>query len=266
MNFKERLSLNYGKLTPTDKVITAYVVKHPEFFFTHTIQQVTDEINVSPAAMIRYVKKLGYRGFKEFVLALEQQQDETADRTQKNTENGTLFTKVLETYAESLERSRKKDFDDDLRRASAMILDTPHVKAIGIGNSGLPAEQLVYSLYTQGLFIEAITSQTQIYYLKDLLDATYLLIIYTVSGIDDYYREIVENAQKVGAKTIIITLNDESQAAELADIAFILPNGQAQVSENGSLYQVDNRILFFVLSESIAYYVKNELDQRQLIK
>ncbi|GAX46442.1 MurR/RpiR family transcriptional regulator [Pseudolactococcus reticulitermitis] len=262
MNYKERLSLNYSGLTPTDKIITTAVIKQPELFLTHTIQQVTDKINVSPAAMIRYVKKLGYRGFKEFILALEAQ-EETADATKEVSESDTLFTKVLETYMASLERSRKRAYDSDLRQVANLILDTPQVKAIGIGNSGLPAEQLVYSLYTQGLFIEAVTSQTQIYYLKEVLDASYLLIIYTVSGIDDYYREIIENANRVGAKTVVITLNPESQAAELATIELILPNGQAQISENGSLYQVDNRILFFVLSESIAYYVKNELDQRR---
>lgn len=262
MDFKERLSFYYTALTPTDKKITAAVIKQPELFLTKTIQQATDEINVSPAAMIRYVKKLGYRGFKEFTLALEE--EEAAEADKETAESETLFTKVLETYMVSLERSRNREYDCDLRQAAKMILDTPHVKAVGIGNSGLPAEQLVYSLYTQGLFIEAVTSQTQIYYLKEILDTSYLLIIYTVSGIDSYYREIIENANQVGAKTIIITLNPESQAAELANIEFILPNGQAQISENGSLYQVDNRILFFVLSESLAYYVKNELDQRRV--
>lgn len=260
MKYKERLSLNYTGLTPTDKIITTAVIKQPELFLTHTIQQVADDLTVSPAAMIRYVKKLGYRGFKEFTLALEQEQEETADKQEEMSDNGNLFTKVLDTYSEALERWRKVANDADLRQVAELILNTPHVKAIGIGNSGLPAEQLVYSLYTQGLFIEAVISQTQIYYLKEILDDSYLLVIYTVSGIDGYYREIIENANRVGAKTVVITLNPESQAAELATIEFILPSGQAQISENGSLYQVDNRILFFVLSESIAYYVKNAID------
>lgn len=262
MNFKERLSINYSGLTPTDKIITKAVIKHPEFFLNHTIQQVANELNVSPAAIIRYVKKLGYRGFKEFTLVLEQQQEEM-NVTQENIENSTLFTKVLETYMTSLERTREKEFDKDLQHVAALLLDTSHVKAVGIGNSGFPANQLVYSLYTQGLFIEAITSQTQIYFLKEMLDSSYLLIIYTVSGNDAYYCEMIKNAKKVGAKTVIITFNSESKAAKLADISFLLPSGQAQISENGTLYQVDNRILFFVLSESIAYYVKKERENRR---
>jgi DNA-binding MurR/RpiR family transcriptional regulator len=71
MKFKERLSVHYGELTPTDKRITKFVIDQPTKLMNKTVQLVADEIEVSPAAMIRYVKKLGYRGFPEFVLAME---------------------------------------------------------------------------------------------------------------------------------------------------------------------------------------------------
>jgi DNA-binding MurR/RpiR family transcriptional regulator len=256
VKYKERLSLHYGELTPKDKTITKSLLKHPEQLTDKTVQQATEKIGVSPAAMIRYVKKLGYRGYQEFVMAVEEYY---SDLTKVDTkpDADTFYHKVLNTYAETIDRAQSLDFDPDLAEVAQMIKSTQHGKVLGIGNSAVPAQQLVYSLYTQGIFLEAITTETQIFYLKEVLDESYLLIIYTVSGIDGFYKEIVDKANAAGAKTVIITMNPESESRASATKQFTLPNGEAQVSQNGSLYQVDNRLMFFILAETIAYYVKN---------
>jgi DNA-binding MurR/RpiR family transcriptional regulator len=219
------------------------------------VQQAADEIGVSPAAIIRYVKKIGYRGFPEFVLAMETYSAEL--QTAKDNEGDTLFGKVVGTYMNTLERTQSLDFDKNLAEVAELIVKTDHVKSIGIGSSGLPAEQLVYSLYLQDLFIESVTTNTKIFYLTEILDKSYLIIIYSMSGNDEFYDELMTNAKKVGAKTIVVTMNPDSKLGERATKQFLLPNGETEISDTGSLYQVDNRLVFFVFSEALAYYVRN---------
>jgi DNA-binding MurR/RpiR family transcriptional regulator len=183
--------------------------------------------------------------------------------SEQNAEEDTLFGKVIVTYMNSLERTRSLDIDGDLVEVAKLITETPHVKSVGIGSSGLPAEQLVYSLYLQEQFIESVTTNTKIFYLTGIIDETYLIIIYSMSGNDEFYDELITNANNVGAKSIVVTMNPDSKLGERATYQFLLPNGETEISNTGSLYQVDNRLVFFVFSEALAYYVKNEREKKK---
>lgn len=81
-----------------------------------------------------------------------------------------------------------------------MIREAKTTRVLGIGSSGLAAEQFVYSLLYQDKYVEAITSRTKIFYLSRVLDQDTLLIIFTVSGNTDLYEEILSKPRKLGQR------------------------------------------------------------------
>ncbi|WP_338984606.1 MurR/RpiR family transcriptional regulator [Spiroplasma endosymbiont of Diplazon laetatorius] len=58
------IDLEDGKLNSTESSILNLINNDPDFFCTHSIQEVSKESNVSPSTMTRVCQKLGFKSFK----------------------------------------------------------------------------------------------------------------------------------------------------------------------------------------------------------
>lgn len=142
------------------------------------------------------------------------------------------------------------------------MMDSQDVKCVGFDNTGLAAQQLVYSLYSQGVFYEAITTETQMHYLSQTIKKDWVYIIYSVTGMA-LYSELIEAANSAGAKTILITMNKDAEIADQATKTFVLPAASTYLRDDGSLRQLDVRFELFLFSEIISYYYNWVSDQRE---
>lgn len=61
------------KLTEQEKAIVHYLQKHPDCVIHHNAKELSQLIYVSPPTMIRFVKKLGFRGYHDFQMAYIQE-------------------------------------------------------------------------------------------------------------------------------------------------------------------------------------------------
>jgi DNA-binding MurR/RpiR family transcriptional regulator len=136
------------------------------------------------------------------------------------------------------------------------------VKCVGFDNTGLAAQQLVYSLYSQGVFYEAISTETQMHYLSQTARKDWVYIIFSVTGMD-IYSELVDAVTEVGAKTVLITMNKDAEIAKKVSKTFVLPAASTFLRDDGSLRQLDVRFELFLFSEVISYYFNWVGDQRE---
>ncbi|WP_276420408.1 MurR/RpiR family transcriptional regulator [Lactococcus garvieae] len=255
MSFKERVSIHYTELTKTDRKITGELMRKPEVLINRSIQEAAKDIEVSPSAIMRVVKKLHYRGLPDLKNALENYVNERIELIE-NTKDETISDSIIDDYKERLNLISSCLSEEQLTRISKMIHETKTTRVLGIGSSGLAAEQFVYSLLYQDKYVEAITSRTKIFYLSRVLDQDTLLIIFTVSGNTDLYSEIFEQAKETGTKIVLITMNRNSKFKKLSAEVVLLPSNLTNFSET-DIYQLDNRFAFIVLSEILAtYYLK----------
>jgi len=263
MNIQETISIQFGILTAKDKKIAQEILQNPQKFAQTNVQEAALALHSSPASLVRFAQKLGYRGFPEFRSAIFNYTQETLAKD-KEEKAPTLMQGVLSSYLSALSRLKEIDFEEKLQEVAKMMHEKSQVKALGIGNSALPAQQLVYSLYTQNTFMEALETETKIYFLRRVLTSEHLLIIYSASGIDGYYREVFQDARQKGATTVLVTMNEETRGNQLADYSFVLPAGEIHLSKTGQISHVDNRLIFFAFSEILASYyqaVQQELGQ-----
>ena len=72
MNFKEKISIYYTSLTPTEKKICTKILDNPEIIIEHSIIEAGNLCQTSKSAMLRFAKKLQYRGYSEFKYAIEE--------------------------------------------------------------------------------------------------------------------------------------------------------------------------------------------------
>ncbi|SJZ48253.1 transcriptional regulator, RpiR family [Pilibacter termitis] len=259
MTLKENISIHFTELTKTDKKITSGLMKSPDILIDRAIQDAAVDLEVSPSAIMRAVKKLGYKGLADFKNALEEYKEDLSDN-KKEVQETPLYQTVIESYQSNLLAISECIGEEQLKNIVELVKNSSTTRVLGIGSSGLSAEHLVYSLLYQGRYIEAVTSRTKIFYLGKSIQKNELSIIYTVSGNLSLYKELLQESKNVGAKVIIFTMSHDERLAKYADELVILPLNLADFSRENHLSQLDNRFAFLVFSEILSKYIVEEME------
>ena len=101
MKFKEKISIYYTSLTPTEKKICTKILDNPEIIIKNSIIDAGNKCDTSKSAMLRFAKKLGYSGYSEFKYAISEDYDskpidETTDV------NESFLKRISSLFAESV--------------------------------------------------------------------------------------------------------------------------------------------------------------------
>lgn len=88
------------------------------------------------------------------------------------------------------------NLDDFLRPLISDLKKYQNIKAIGNGNTALSAKQLVYSMYSEDKFLDAVDTSIKIDYLANSVDKNTLLIIFSVTAPQDTYGKLVKKLKK----------------------------------------------------------------------
>lgn len=65
--------LDTGRFTPAEQQIIDFINNHPRVVVNLSLQDLSQECYVSQASIIRFVKKLGLKGFADFKVHLAQE-------------------------------------------------------------------------------------------------------------------------------------------------------------------------------------------------
>lgn len=254
MKLEEKISIHFTELTKTDRKITEQLIKKPEILIDRSVQDAAIDLGVSPAAIMRVIKKLQYKGVPAFKQSLEKYQAEM-QHTQDKKESNSFSKNVLSNLKKQLDLLEKSIQEEDLRKIIILIQEAQTTRALGIGSSGLSAEQFVYALLYQDRYMEAVTSRTKIFYLSRTLTQNDVLIIFTVSGNLEAYDEIIEASKKKGAKLIFVTMNHDKNLRDIGEVVIVLPSSIIDFSTSHHMQQLDNRFAFNVFATILAAWI-----------
>lgn len=70
MTIIEKINNEYPQMTKSEKALSAYLLSHLDEFETLSIQELAERNSVSTTTLIRFARRLGYEGFKEFKRAV----------------------------------------------------------------------------------------------------------------------------------------------------------------------------------------------------
>lgn len=262
MNLKEKISIYYTSLTPTEKRICTLILENPHIIIDHSIIEAGELCQTSKSAMLRFAKKLEYRGYSEFKYAIEEYYKKSHIEQPFEIQNETALHKISTSFALTIQALSELNYDQQLKNLAEMIDTYTYVKAIGIGNSAFCAKQLVYSLYSHNKFFDAVTDDVQFDYLTHCINEHYLLIVFSVSGSTSSYSKLLKAAKAKGTKVIIISMNNDSPITAYADIKFILPSHVTPQKSSKVLKQLDNRTTLYFFAEIISYYYSLYLEDK----
>ncbi|MCI7472173.1 MAG: MurR/RpiR family transcriptional regulator [Clostridiales bacterium] len=220
----EKINSEYYQLTSAEKKVADYAVIHQQQTQFMSISELAEEAGVAEATISRFCKRLGYKGYSAFKLAIANatagRMDRGADAEEEAEEDSVegMCRAVYRSNSEALAQTLELIQADGVRKAADMIVSAGRVLCMGQGGSMILSQECAHLFSTIQLnFTAVMDSHLQAIAASQLTPGD-LVIYFSYSGST---KELMKNLQIIRerrARIILVTRFPKSPGAAYADI------------------------------------------------
>ena len=178
--------------------------------------QVAQTLHISQAALTRFAKKCGFKGYREF--SFQYLQDLQKAQTESDNMQSSLSRHVLYNYNQIHQQTKELIDEEKLKRVAQILEEADRVYFFGTGSSGLVARDMKLRFMRLGVVCEALTDQDGFAWTTSILDKNCLVIGFSLSGQTQSIIDSLIDAKNMGAKTILVTGQPEKIQEDFTEI------------------------------------------------
>lgn len=245
--------------TENEKLIAKYILENRMDVLNMSAQVLGERTNTSSAAIIRFSKKLGYKGFTQLKVDLARSVDEDEldldNILDTNDTMNTLMKKSFQSNLRTIESTYKLLSEKDLQNAVELIDKAKTIYLFGVGGSSTICSDFQYKLMRIG---------KQVLYSKDMhvqlmftTAATKddLVIFVSYSGKTKEILTAAKWAKKMEIPSIAITQFTINPLTKLSDISLGVPNDEKPLR----IGAISSRISSLIITD-LLYYGVSKID------
>lgn len=252
MDYLIKIKERWDEFTPSDKKIGEYIVDNPEQIVNYNTLELADLIDTSQSAIIRFIKKIGYKGYIDFKIdvakSLEESNDFFPDEViTKNESIENIISKSKNNVLATVEKTYALIDTEAIKRAIKDINKANNIYLAGVGSSGLICEDFSYKLQRSGkkVFYQ-VDAHTNLALVTNI-DKDDLLIAISYSGLTKEILIASEYAKKVGAKVISISKSLNSTLAHNSNELLLIPEIEREMRYGAISSRLSSQIITDIL-------------------
>lgn len=266
MTYLIRIKERYSEFTQADKKIADYVLNNPNKIIETKSQQLATLTSTSQSAIIRFVQKLGYKGYTDLKVdiakSLENEEVIKSEVIADNDSVSDIVNKSKVNVLASIEKTYALIDENTLACAIKSLLEAKTVYLAGVGSSGLVCEDLIYKLLRAGkrAFYER-DPHTNLTLLTNIEKGD-LLICISYSGLTKEILVAADYASKTGAKVVTITKKAKGKLSNLSDYVIPIPEIEkkiryAAISSRFSSQIITDILFYGYIAENMEHVIGN---------
>lgn len=218
MDFYEKTSNAMIKLSPNEQTILTYVMKNLHAVKNMSIRDLAGTCFVSTTTIFRFVKKLGYEGYSEFIDAITETEMET-----RKIHIPSIVQKdnYRDSYLKNIVEAVKVITDEKIEKFQSIMSHNPDIYVIAEGMSREVGHYFVRLLTTVGYNVSfPIESYEKEMSLRKLKKGDVLLVLsYTGDNLSVVHE--IEKIFAIATPTIIsFTRSDNNAIQNMSDLNF----------------------------------------------
>lgn len=266
MSILEQLESPTFKVTKSDKLLITYIKENIEDVFYKPISQIAKESNIGEATITRFVKKMNFSGLQDFKVTLAQ---EISTMNKKNIINKNIQNdepaldtakKLLNSNITTLENTVEIINSNDVHNCARLIINAKKIYFIGIGYSGIIAQDSNYKFMRIGLNCVSFDSSHTMIMMSSIMEEGDLIVAISHSGETEEIIKTVKLARDNNAKIISITENKNSELKDISDVHLSYVSGET-VLETGS---ISSKLAQFFIIDLVYTQVVKELSNEAI--
>lgn len=246
------IEANYKNFTSVEKIIANFF-RNNEEIMDFSAKSISNRLFVSEAALSRFAKKCGYRGYREFIYQYEQ------NLTERNLKIVGNAGSVLNIYQELLNKTYSLIDQKQIMRICEYMADASRVFVCGKGSSGLAAMEAESRFMRIGVDIDSITDSDIMRFQTVFQNSKSMVIGISVSGMTESILYSLQQAHEKKSKTVLITAHKNGRISSYCDEIVLIPS--LKYLNYGNVISPQFPILIF-LDIIYSYYVS--MDKRRM--
>ena len=246
------IEANYKNFTSVEKNIANFF-RNNEEIMDFSAKSISNRLFVSEAALSRFAKKCGYRGYREFIYQYEQ------NLTERNLKIVGNAGSVLNIYQELLNKTYSLIDQKQIMRICEYMADASRVFVCGKGSSGLAAMEAESRFMRIGVDIDSITDSDIMRFQTVFQNSKSMVIDISVSGMTESILYSLQQAHEKKSKTVLITAHKNGRISSYCDEIVLIPS--LKYLNYGNVISPQFPILIF-LDIIYSYYVS--MDKRRM--
>lgn len=211
-----RIESHFDSMTDLEKRIANYFLNPSSIYDDLSSQKVAQTLYISQAALTRFAKKCGFKGYREFNFQYIHQLRNNVEET--NHLQHDVSRRVLRNYTQIRQQTEELIDEEKLLRVVQFIEEADRVYFFGIGSSGLVARDMKLRFMRLGVICEALTDQDGFAWTTSILDKNCLVIGFSLSGQTQSIINSLMDAKAMGAKTVLVTGQSDKVDQQFTEI------------------------------------------------
>ena len=218
MDFYEQTSLNVPKLSTTEHNIFNYVIKNMHLVKDMSIRELAAACFVSTTTLFRFVKKLGYDGYSDFIEAVRETEVESRKIHLPSIVRDDNYR---DSYLKNVVEAVKVITDEKIEAFHSIMGRYPHIFILAEGLSREVARYFHRLLTTMGYSVEVPVEEYEFASLLRRVKRDDVLLIMSYSGENPAIIHRIERIFAIATPTIIsFTRANSNTIQNMSDLNF----------------------------------------------
>ena len=256
-NVFDKINTQYYELTSAEKKVADYVVIHQQQTQFMSISELAEEAGVAEATISRFCRRLGYKGYGAFKLAIA---NATAVVGSWSLQSGEvcpadsveeMARKVYENDLAAMSQTRELIDPEAIRKAADLIMSAARVLCMGQGGSLILSQECAHLFSTvQPNFTAVVDSHLQAIAAVQLTPGD-LVIYFSYSGSTEDLVRNLRIVRERKARVILVTRFPKSPGSVYADVVLQCGSREGPLQGGSVAARVAQLYLLDVLFEEV---------------
>lgn len=241
----------YYKFTVSEKKVSDYISGQRKNVQYMSISELAEACDVAEATISRFCRRLGYKGYNAFKLAIANasEKEKTVNQIDENSSIADIAQNRAAVNINTIEQTKTLIKPETMHKAAEILLKSKKVLCMGQGGSAIIAEEAAH-LFAMGFsnFTPIVESHMQMIAAAGLTEDDCVLY-FSYSGSTQDVADSISVAKSRKAKVILVTRFPKSPGAMQADVV-LLCGAKESPLQHGS---VEARISQLYLMDVLYY-------------
>lgn len=232
-------------LTIIENEIAQYVINNIDSVVTSTITTMAKNTGTSEASINRFCKKIGYKGFNSFKIALAQENFyKTMSENKELGANDGLISGVTHDYQQMLVNTSAMLDEDMVNFTANSINKASYIYIFATPRTAFVASEFEFKLQMAGINSTAVYDTSSMRVCVNNLTPDDLVIVIAPTVMDRDLFQTVASCKDKDAKIVTITSHDNPKLAKLSNYKFIISD---KISTKHSVSLSNNLVYLYVV-------------------
>lgn len=247
MNIIEKMTQFKSSYTSNEKKLYMLISKNPDLIHAYTITQVASFAGVSTSAMLRFCKRLGFNGYKDFKYEMESWLRAKHDSFSPDDP----LSIIANSYSEII-LSLPKICNDELSKLANAITASDKVIGMGRYRNKVVCEKLVMNLTNLGKTCLCASDLLSYEHFEKIIDGNSTVILFSVFHDVKSYQSIIDDIANLTDNFWLIT-STENHSGKVG-----IPHVLNLPYASSSLVTLDQQAIMLIVVEMLTYIIRQK--------